>query len=285
MDAAQHFKEFTVYWVGKTIDGIPLTAADNLADFHSGVGFALYYGDCGSRGGLHTGGCVLPLKVTTDLYTPHSDFSFGPQHWVLVHRVPAVVYHGGRDIEIYTDRQTIDIAARHAAARERRGPVALEPVQPHPRPRASPRSRSPTTRRTLARTQADISSTFSAGDRPAPTGATGATSARLRSSDTPRPASRPWAPSSASVRRRGRPALDPAAALARLRSVPRAATGRNAAPPRRATAVLTLPLQCALPRFFWARHPPAGPALTPRSRPRVRSGLDERAAQDPRSRR
>jgi hypothetical protein len=111
LDAAQHFKEFTVYWVGKKIDGIPLTAADNLADFHSGVGFALYYGDCGSRGALHTGGCALPLKVTTDLYTPHSDVSFGPQHWVLVHHVPAVVYQGGNYIEIYTDRQTIDIVA------------------------------------------------------------------------------------------------------------------------------------------------------------------------------
>jgi hypothetical protein len=111
MSAATHFKEFTVYWVGRKIDGFSLTAADNLADFQSGVGFALYYGDCMSRGTLHTGGCVLPLKVTTDRYSPHSDVSFGPQHWILVHQVPAVVYHGGHDIEIYTDRQTVDIAA------------------------------------------------------------------------------------------------------------------------------------------------------------------------------
>jgi hypothetical protein len=111
MSAASHFKEFTVYWVGRKIDGIPLTAADNLADFQLGVGFALYYGDCMSRGRLHTGGCVLPLKVTTDRYSPHSDVSFGPQHWIIVHHVPAVVYQGGDAIEIYTDRQTIDIAA------------------------------------------------------------------------------------------------------------------------------------------------------------------------------
>jgi hypothetical protein len=111
MSAAIHFKEFTVYWAGRKLDGVPLTAADNLADFHSGVGFALYYGNCMSRGTLHTGGCVLPLKVTTDRYSPHSDVSFGPQHWILVHQVPAVVYQGGDAIEIYTDRQTIDIAA------------------------------------------------------------------------------------------------------------------------------------------------------------------------------
>ena len=38
LHAARTFKQFTVYWVGKRIDGVPLTAADNLADFNSGVG-------------------------------------------------------------------------------------------------------------------------------------------------------------------------------------------------------------------------------------------------------
>jgi hypothetical protein len=141
MWAASSFKEFTVYWAGKKIDGVPLTAADNLADFHSGVGFELYYGNCMSRGTFHTGGCVLPLKVTTARYSPHSDVSFGPQHWIIVHQVPAVVYQGGNDLEIYTDRQTIDIAAATpklasdaAAALEpfNRVPTASFPAFPQP---------------------------------------------------------------------------------------------------------------------------------------------------------
>ena len=43
------FKQFTVYWAGMSVDGVPLTAADNLSDFNSSVGFALYYGDCEAR--------------------------------------------------------------------------------------------------------------------------------------------------------------------------------------------------------------------------------------------
>src|SRR5579872_4173545 len=73
LSQAGFFREFTVYWAGRTLDGIPLTAADNLANFNAGVGFALYYGDCLGRGAFHTGGCVLPLKITTVLYSPHSD--------------------------------------------------------------------------------------------------------------------------------------------------------------------------------------------------------------------
>jgi hypothetical protein len=115
LSQARFFKEFTVYWAGSAIDGIPLTAADSPLDFiNSSVGFALYYGDCLGRGTFHTGGCTLPLKITTVRYRPHSDATFGRQHWILVHHVPAVVYHGDRNIEIYADRQAIDIVAATA---------------------------------------------------------------------------------------------------------------------------------------------------------------------------
>jgi hypothetical protein len=109
---ARAFKEFTVYWAGMSVDGVNLTAADNLADFNSSVGFALYYGDCEGRGTFHTAGCTLPLKITTVRYSPHSDASFGAQRWIRTKQgVPAVVYHGGQDIEVYTDRMDIDIVA------------------------------------------------------------------------------------------------------------------------------------------------------------------------------
>src|SRR5579863_8201261 len=112
LSQARFFKEFTVYWAGNRIDGIPLTAADSPLDFiNSSVGFALYYGDCLGRGTFHTGGCTLPLKITTVRYRAHSDVNFGPQHWVLVHHVPAVVYDGGDKLEIYTDLQAVDIVA------------------------------------------------------------------------------------------------------------------------------------------------------------------------------
>jgi hypothetical protein len=128
---ARQFPEFTVYWAGLTVDGEPLTAADNLANFVSGIGFALYYGDCEGRGTFHTAGCALPLKITTALYQPHTDASFGPLTTVTLRGVPAVVYHGGDDIEIYTDHQTIDIAA-DTPARARAAVRALEPFNRTP---------------------------------------------------------------------------------------------------------------------------------------------------------
>ena len=101
--AAQRFKEFTVYWAGKQVDGVKLTAADNLADFvSSSIGITLYYGDCEGRGPLHTAGCTLPLTITTVRYSPHSDTSFGRLVWTTLRGVPAVVYHGGQNIEMYT---------------------------------------------------------------------------------------------------------------------------------------------------------------------------------------
>ena len=109
--AAQSFKQFTVYWVGRRFGGVALTATAEPSTFYSPGGFIAFYGDCGDRGPFHAGGCTLPLKITTAIYTAHSDKSYGPQRWVTLHGVPAVVYHGGRAIEIYTDHKTINVMA------------------------------------------------------------------------------------------------------------------------------------------------------------------------------
>jgi hypothetical protein len=91
----------------------------------------MLYGNCEGRGTLRDGGCTLPLKITTTIYTAHSDASFGPQHWLQIHGVPAVIYHGGDDIEIYTDRQYIDIVA-DSPARAMAAADALEPFNRTP---------------------------------------------------------------------------------------------------------------------------------------------------------
>jgi hypothetical protein len=139
--SAREFRQFTVYWAGPEINGVRLTQADSPLEFDSPVGFGMYYGDCESRGALRDGGCTLPLKITTSIYSRHSDASFGPQHWIELHGVPAVVYHGGDDIEIYVDRKDIDIAAdspAHAMAAAQaltlfnRIPTAGFPAFPQP---------------------------------------------------------------------------------------------------------------------------------------------------------
>jgi hypothetical protein len=111
LDLARAYRSYTVWWAGRDVDGVPLTQATTPLDFYSAVGFQMFYGNCGSRGPLHDNGCRLPLKITTNIYSPHSDASFGPQRWIMLHGVPAVVYHGGDDIEVYTDKMDVDIIA------------------------------------------------------------------------------------------------------------------------------------------------------------------------------
>ncbi|MGA2007584.1 MAG: hypothetical protein ABSH27_08525 [Solirubrobacteraceae bacterium] len=124
--SARAFSEYLDFWAGLSVDGVPLTVADTPNDFYSPVGFTMYYGNCEGRGTLRDGGCTLPLKITTTIYSPHSDASFGPQHWVEVHGVPAVVYDGGKEIEIYTDHQDVDIVA-DSPARAAAAAAALKP--------------------------------------------------------------------------------------------------------------------------------------------------------------
>lgn len=129
---ARAFNEFTVYWDGPSVDGIPLTAADNLYNFvNSSVGFAIYYGNCESRGTFHTAGCTLPVKITTVIYVAHSNASLGPQHNVRLRNVPAVIYDGGDDIEMYTDHQAVNIVA-DSPKRALAAVAALEPFNRTP---------------------------------------------------------------------------------------------------------------------------------------------------------
>jgi hypothetical protein len=55
------------------------------------------------------GSCLLPLQVTTVIYSLHSNATLGPQRNILVRGVPATVYDEGRSIEIYSGRVAIDI--------------------------------------------------------------------------------------------------------------------------------------------------------------------------------
>jgi hypothetical protein len=130
------FKEYTVYWAGMEVDGARLTDADSPAFFdtlYAPVGFTLYYGNCEGRGALRDGGCTLPLRITTTIYTAHSDASYGTQRWTEIHGVPAVVYDGGDAIEIYTDHQDVDIVA-DSPARAASAAAALEPFNRVPSP-------------------------------------------------------------------------------------------------------------------------------------------------------
>jgi hypothetical protein len=182
LQQARAFKRFTVYWAGRLVDGVPLTAADNLYNFNSSVGYAMYYGDCEGRGTFHTAGCTLPLKITTVIYEAHSNASLGIQHNVRLRSVPAVIFGGGDDIEIYTDRQAIDIVA-DSPHRALAAVAALEPFNRTPT-RDFPAFPQPYFQPGLTQQQLDAQADA------APTGTTGATSdiappAALEPSPTP----------------------------------------------------------------------------------------------------
>jgi hypothetical protein len=107
---AETFPYFRVYWVGPTFAGEPLAAVDGQKGYISSIGDSVYYGDCVHSKGIFGGGsCLLPLQVTTVIYTLHSNAPLGPQRNILVRGVPATVYDQGRSIEIYTGRVAIDI--------------------------------------------------------------------------------------------------------------------------------------------------------------------------------
>ena len=166
---ARAFKEFTVYWAGPEVGGAPVTEADSPLYFYAPVGFTMYYGNCEARGGLHDGGCTLPLKITTSIYSPHSDASFGPQRWVQFHGVPAVIYHGGNDIELYTDKMNVDIVADSP----QRAVAAAEALRPFNRDTSPDWPAFPQPYFTPNPTQAQLNAQAAASG---PTNATGATS-------------------------------------------------------------------------------------------------------------
>jgi hypothetical protein len=107
---AQVFPYYRVYWVGPSFAGHPLAAADGTKGYLASVGDSVYYGDCVKGKGIFGGGsCVLPLQITTVIYRLHSNATLGPQRDLVVRGVPAVVYDGGKSIELYTGRVAVDI--------------------------------------------------------------------------------------------------------------------------------------------------------------------------------
>jgi hypothetical protein len=108
---AQTFPYYKLYWAGPTFAGHPLAATDGLKSYSAGIGDSVYYGDCVSGKGLLGGGgsCLLPLQVTTVIYSLHSNAPLGPQRNMLIRGVPATVYNEERSIELYSGRVAIDV--------------------------------------------------------------------------------------------------------------------------------------------------------------------------------
>ncbi len=108
---AQTFPYYRVYWAGPHFGAYPLAAADGRKSYNSVIGDSVYYGDCvaGKSSALGDSGCELPLQVTTVIYHLHSDSTFGPQRNALLRGVPAIIYDGGRSIELYSGRLAIDV--------------------------------------------------------------------------------------------------------------------------------------------------------------------------------
>jgi hypothetical protein len=107
---AETFPYYRIYWVGRRFGAFPLTAADGLKGYSSGIGDSVYYGDCvRDKGILGGGSCQLPLQVTTVIYRLHSNATLGAQRNMLIRGVPAVIYDEGRSIELYSGRLAIDI--------------------------------------------------------------------------------------------------------------------------------------------------------------------------------
>jgi hypothetical protein len=169
LTTARTFKQYTVYWAGPEVGGAAVTEADSPLYFSAPVGFTMYYGNCEPRRGLHDGGCTLPLKITTTIYSAHSDASFGPQRWVQFHGVPAVIYHGGDDIELYTDDKNVDIVADSP----QRAVAAAEALRPFNRGTSPDDPAFPPPYFTPNPTQAQLNAQAVANG---PTDATGATS-------------------------------------------------------------------------------------------------------------
>jgi hypothetical protein len=128
---ARAFPYFTVYWVGESFAGRPVTAADGVQAYKQKAGDSVYYGDCVSGNGLlGSAGCLLPLKVTTSIWALHSNVDLGPQSNAIIRGVPAAIFEDGRAIELYSGRLVIDLhsntSARAYAAAQLLRPINAE---------------------------------------------------------------------------------------------------------------------------------------------------------------
>jgi hypothetical protein len=126
---AQTFPFYRVYWVGPRFGAYRLVAADGRANYDSTIGDSVYYGNClpGKTTALGGGGCELPLRVTTLIYTRHANASLGAQRNTIMRGVPAVIYNGGGAVELYSGRVTIDVFSDDLAE-ARRAIDALRPI-------------------------------------------------------------------------------------------------------------------------------------------------------------
>ncbi len=138
--SAQTFPFYRLYWVGPNFGGLPLSAVDGLSGYISSVGDSVYYGNCVQSKGIFGGGsCRLPLQVTTVVYHRHSNQALGSQRNILIRGVPAVVYDGGRSLELYSGHVAIDVFSdtfEHAL----RGSQQLYPNSTRPAPTKAPAS-------------------------------------------------------------------------------------------------------------------------------------------------
>jgi hypothetical protein len=105
------FRLYTIYWAGRKLDRLPVTAADGPRSYDSNIGMTVYYGNCEHSHALLPNGCKLPLKITTVLFVPHSNSSLGPRRKTTLRGVPAVIFDDGNSIELYTDRMAVDVVA------------------------------------------------------------------------------------------------------------------------------------------------------------------------------
>jgi hypothetical protein len=115
---AQAFPFYRVYWVGPRFENLPLAAADGLRNYNLTTGDSVYYGGCvsGKSSALGGSGCVLPLQVATLIYVRHANAPLGAQRNTILRGVPAVVYDGGRSIELYSGRLAIDVFSEDLSA-------------------------------------------------------------------------------------------------------------------------------------------------------------------------
>jgi hypothetical protein len=130
---AYSFSAFPVYWLGRSFDGLPLSAVTRRADADlpgehvraNYVGFV--YGDCVATDET---GCPPPLEVQIWPACERSlaDYALTPAGDPLAHRVtfvrgvPAALFERGLRLELYTEDVTIVVfgltqqAVLHAAA-------------------------------------------------------------------------------------------------------------------------------------------------------------------------
>jgi hypothetical protein len=115
LDVARSFRLFTVYWVGRNFDGVPLTAADTQRDYDATAGERVYYGNCDKQSSpVSTVGCRLPLEIATVVYhaiDSRGNEGLGTRTNTSIRGVPAVIFNSGRSIQLYTDELAIDIYA------------------------------------------------------------------------------------------------------------------------------------------------------------------------------